>query len=81
MAGFCAATSDHFVALAMVALSHPQLAVVRRPQQLAGRLKIQRVLFDGARADAIEFARNCSVERADAGREVRSSAESFGSAS
>jgi len=60
--------------LATVALPNPQLAVASRPQQLAGRLKMQRVLFDGTRAVGIEFARNCSVECADASREVNLSA-------
>jgi hypothetical protein len=74
LAEFCAATPDRFVALATVALPNPQLLVARRPQQLAGRLKMQHVLVYGTRAVGIEFACNCSVECTDASREVNLSA-------
>jgi choline dehydrogenase len=56
---------------------HPAL---KRPNlQLVTNALVHRIVFEGKRAVGVEFSRNGTVERADAGREVILSAGAIGS--
>src|SRR5437016_6644908 len=64
---------------ASTARSYLRPALKRPNLQLVTHALVHRIVFDGKRAIAVEFSRNGTVERAEAGREVILSAGAVGS--